>query len=321
MKSGIQVLALLAVVLASAFGASSNSFAQLTTVKLAAPTPGVMENLPLFMARDGGIFEKHGLKVEVFHFSGGDLVRAASTGAVDIAYPGASAVIMAIARGEPLKIISSASDGSFGTVWIVAPNSPLKSVKDLAGKRVGISRPGSVSHVIAQRVLEVEGLVGKAELVPTGGLGESLQAMRTGRVDSAWNSAPTVYELIKKDQARILFRAIEYFKEYQQGAVAASVTYLKSKPEVAKAFLAGLAEGIEALTARRADAIRINAKAMGLSEEVIAAALDDMPKGLLRVGIPKHVNLEAAIEEAVQAGGLTRRPTYEELVDASYLPN
>ena len=60
--------------------ASSEAPAQTVRVKVASTAKEVFDNLPLFIARDKGIFKANGLDVEVAHFSGGgEVVRAVSS--------------------------------------------------------------------------------------------------------------------------------------------------------------------------------------------------------------------------------------------------
>src|SRR5713226_7046101 len=119
------VIAVLTGFVVFALGASP-SWSQPRTVKVAATSKVVLDNLPLFVGVHMGFFEEVGQKLEISYFrGGGEVVRAITTHSVDIgATPAASAVLIAAAKGEPLKIVSSSAAPLVGVVWVVPVDSP-----------------------------------------------------------------------------------------------------------------------------------------------------------------------------------------------------
>src|SRR3982074_713833 len=82
---------------------------------------------------------------------------------------------------------------AYGILFAVPTDSPIKSVKDLAGKKVGITRPGSVSHTGLNAALSANGIAGRAELVPVGAAGDGWTVLKTGRIQVTWHTVPDVY--------------------------------------------------------------------------------------------------------------------------------
>src|SRR6185437_12543526 len=69
-------------------------------------------------------------------------------------------------------------------VVIVMPNSPLKSPKDMKGKKFGISNPKSLGEMMGVLVMEQAGLKkGDVEMTALGSLGGALTALENGVVD------------------------------------------------------------------------------------------------------------------------------------------
>jgi NitT/TauT family transport system substrate-binding protein len=293
--------------------------AQTAQVKAASTVKGAFDNLPLFVARDTGIFRKHGLEAEIAHFSGGgEVVRAISSGSMQIGMVGTSAAIIAAAAGQRLKIISAWSAPAYGMYFIVPAESPIKTAADLAGKKVGISRPNSVNHtglLAAARELHIE-----VEPVPVGSQGDSWIAMKSGRVDAGWHSVLDVFRLVEHGEARILIKLEDYVRDYQQGALVAMSDYLAKNADVAKRFIEASAEAIGFIDSHPADAARIGVKVTGYSEQATLNAIERMPKGFFRVGAPLPQQYQGSLEEAAATGTLRMRIAYDAVVDRSYIP-
>ncbi len=116
--------------LASLLLAPAPVSAQLRTVKLAASSKVIVDNLPVFVGMHMKFYEEVGMKVEPSYFrGGGEVVRAITTHSTELGLPGAGPSMIAIARGERLKILASGVGALVGIVWLVEADSPLKSLK------------------------------------------------------------------------------------------------------------------------------------------------------------------------------------------------
>ena len=94
--------------------------------------------------------------------------------------------IAAIQQGLDLKIISDNVLTVAEFVWAVKPDSPIKSVKDLKGAKIGYTNPRSTSQGLSMLLLQKGGLApNDAELVRTGGFGEGIAALDTGLITVA----------------------------------------------------------------------------------------------------------------------------------------
>ncbi len=102
----------------------------------------------------GKFLEKEGLDVEYIKF--GDVnapTKAIASNAIDIAIGASAAGALNIAAdGVPIKIIlgTQLAEAQFA----VLADSPIKSIAEFKGKRIGMSPPGSATHAIAAALLE-----------------------------------------------------------------------------------------------------------------------------------------------------------------------
>jgi NitT/TauT family transport system substrate-binding protein len=291
-----------------------------TTVKLGLGSKPLIDNLPFFIADAKGFYKKHGLAVETSHFRSAENVRALSAGSSNIISASTTTVTIAAAKGESVKILSNLSAPIYGVLWIVKTDSPLTSVSQLSGKKVGISLPGTLTHTILNAAIRKEGLK-NVEIVPLPGLGESWQAVKNGRVDVSWYAAPAVYSITSQGEARILFDASEYIQDYSQNVVVSTEDYVKKNPQTVKAFLAAVKEAIAYIETDRADALAIGAKEMDVTVPVLEQAVKKLPKDFFRIGKVTPSNLAASIAIAKETGAFKDDPTEASLTDYSLLPN
>ena len=129
--------------------------------------------MPFGVALAKGFFKEEGADVTgiVSSQGGGTSVRNAMSGvAYGEANPGAVAV--AIQNGADLKIVSDNVLTIAEFAWLVKKDSPIKTIKDLKGKKIGYTNPRSTSQALAILLLKKAGYKPEdAELVKVGGFG------------------------------------------------------------------------------------------------------------------------------------------------------
>src|SRR5262245_17985311 len=138
----------------------------------------IMSLMAWTVGQEKGFFRDAGLEQNFTEYEGGgDTIRGLLTAGSHYAMAAPSAALAAFLQGEPVRIIG----GGFGAstvVFVVKRDGPIQQIEDLKGKKIGYSKPGSNTHVLATTLNQQHGL--GAELVSTGGVGESLIALRNG---------------------------------------------------------------------------------------------------------------------------------------------
>ena len=106
--------------------------------------------LNVFIARDAGLFKKHGLEAELIQMAGPLPVAALAAGEIDY-LTGYTTGIVATGQGAPLKgIMISLRKPPF---FLVAEPS-IQRASELAGRRIGVDRIGSLQHLVARLLLK-----------------------------------------------------------------------------------------------------------------------------------------------------------------------
>jgi NitT/TauT family transport system substrate-binding protein len=143
--------------------------------------------LNIFVARDAGLFKKHGLDVELIQMAGPLPVAALAAGEIDY-LTGYTTGIVATGQGAPLKgIMISLRKPPF---FLVA-ESAMQRPTDLAGKRIGVDRIGSLQHLVARLMLKNKGAdPEKAIFTQTGSVSNTVTSLGQGAVAAAILSGP-----------------------------------------------------------------------------------------------------------------------------------
>jgi NitT/TauT family transport system substrate-binding protein len=291
-------------------------------VKVACTSKPVLDNLAIFVGMHMKFFEEVGMKVEPSYFrGGGEVIRGITSKSVDLgATAAANAVMIAIAKGEPMKIVSASLSPLAGVVWLVEADSPIKSVKDLKGKKVGFSSPGSVTHQTIQYILKKEGLDKDVQIVRVGGPGDSWAAIKNRVVDASWHVLPAYHPLILKKEARAIIRGEDYIKEYQQTVVVAMEEVIKKEPEMIRNFLKARAKAVRFIKENPEQTAQIWAEELKLPIEAIRLAYKDLNPDWYETGAPKLENLKGSMQEALEVGAIKEPLDLAKIQDLRFLP-
>ena len=163
----------------------------------------------LFVARDGGYFEREGLDVKITEFtSGAEAERAMVAGAVDMGGGGVGTTLLMANQGIKAKNVVLFQKKPIFTLVVsnkikVQPG----DLKALKGKTIGISSPGSLTDLFLRIALRDAGMDPDRDvtLVATGGLNAHLPALQAGRVDAQMTWEPATVNITRKEKAGTVF--------------------------------------------------------------------------------------------------------------------
>ena len=274
--SAIGCIVLLAAIIASFAPASS-----LDKVKFPY-SPISYHSLPFLVAYEAKLFEKHGLEVEpIFAGASSMIVQSMLAGEADLAGMAGPAVISNVLKGGDV-IQVAALVKSFSVPLYVQPS--ITQISQLSGKRVGVTRFGSVSHFTAKAILDRSN-VGDAVIVQTGGYPESMTALSTNAIAGAMIPAPQSVVLREKG-----FRELVSIKQIrdmnirfiEQGIVARR-GYADKNADLVKRFISAVYDGLKKIHDDKAFAVKVLGKYTKISranmlEESYQAGIDAFAK-------------------------------------------
>jgi NitT/TauT family transport system substrate-binding protein len=284
--------------------------------------------MPFGVALKKGYFKEEGADVTgiIASQGGGTSVRNAMSGvAYGEANPGAVAV--AINQGADLKIISDNVLTIAEFAWLVKKDSPIKTIADLKGKKIGYTNPRSTSQALAILVLEKAGLKpNEAELVKTGGFGEGVVALDLGAVDIT----PIPEPLWSKYQGkyRAVVRASDLLPPLDNVVGVTTGKAAAARGDFIRAVIRARRQAVDFMYANPDESADIIAKVYNLEPEVARSAVKNLlgshDKSGVRYWSGGEINLKA-MNEMMRAqklvGALKDDPDWTKIIDESFLPD
>lgn len=279
--------------------------------------------LPFAVAMEKGYFKNAGVDITgiISSEGGGTTVRNVLGSKLPYGEVALSAAVAAANQGIPLLIVNSGVDSVGDLLWVTLPNSPIKTIKDLEGHKMGYSRPKSVTDIVSRLALEAQHIpLDKVERVAVGGIGSQLTALKAGGISAAFMSEP-VWSKVKKD-----YRPVFYLKDILPNAhimqTVGIVTpdYAKAHPDQIRALVEGRKKGVEYIYAHPKEAADILAKAYHTDPAIMEEAVENMVKiKYWSAGAIDMAAMDRMVKGMVEVGALKKPFDLKKIIDTTYL--
>ena len=197
---------------------------------------GQFYGVPYAVAMEKGIFKKNGVDVTgiLTAAGGGTAVRNTLAGGIPFGEVSLAAAVQAINSGQKLIIIGAGAQTVSDQMWVVKKNSALKGIKDLVGKQIAYTAPGSVSNMVILMALKANGITQQqVKLVPAGDLGANLSAVSSGAVDAGFSDELVFAQ--NKERVKPLFMVRDTMDpRMMQTVMITTAEYAKAHPDIIK---------------------------------------------------------------------------------------
>jgi NitT/TauT family transport system substrate-binding protein len=272
--------ALLALALTSGLAAAQNK------ITVAVGGGACLCYLPTVLAKQLGEFDKAGLAVELVDLKGGsDALKAVLGGSADVVSGYFDHCVNLAAKKQEL-VAFVVYDRYPGLVLVVSPshNGEIKSIKDLAGKKVGVSAPGSSTDFFLKYLLKKNGLDPAGVSVIGVGLGATaVAAMEQGQIDAAVMLDPSVTVLqgshpdlqILSDTRTQKDTLGVFGGEYPGGALYSTAAWVASHEKDVQALTNAIVNTLDWIHSHSAEDImaKMPPEMVGKNKELYLAAL------------------------------------------------
>ena len=230
--------------------------------------------------------------------------------------------MQAINAGARISIVASGTQSVGDQLWVVKAGSPLRGIKDLAGKRVGYTAPNSVSNMVLLMALKANGMTAQQmQMVPAGDLGANLSAVANGALDAGFIDTLLLAQNGALVQPVFMVRDV-ISPAMMQTVCITTVEYGRAHPEVVRGILAAREEGLAYTRAHPDEAADITARAYNNPDTALfrthtkdLIAIDYWSDGRFDYGAMDQMILGLQI-----TGQLKDAPNWSKMVDPSFLP-
>jgi NitT/TauT family transport system substrate-binding protein len=311
--------------LAVVLGASGLSAARAEEIVVSGygVSPG---SIPYAIIVAKGYFKEEGIDVTIRSAVGSAVVRTLVAG--DLPYGEASIVAVAAAneQGANIRIISSNINTMGEVIWVTMPDSAVKSVKDLKGKRIAFSTPLSATQALNYIMLEGLGLKPTdVQLIAAGGFPQALTALEHGGADVATIVEPLFSA--KPGRYRPVATANQVLPIMANVNGLTTPKHMAEKGDFLRAVLRARRKAVKFITGNPAEAAKIAAPVWKVEEDVMERVIRGLITNGGVGGVPYfgegEIHVEG-IENMIRAqrliGVVKGEVNLEPIVDQSFLP-
>jgi len=223
-----------------------------------------------YVAKDKGIFAKHGLEVELVAFPGpGDSLPPLIAGHLDLTLSCPDNVVLLHGTESDAVVSVFQIDTSAGADGIVAKKS-IASAKDLKGKKVAAT-VGQVNHLLMLMALQNAGLTEQDVELVNMNADDAGAAFIAGALDAAATWEPWLSKAAAAN-GHVLFSSKDA-PGILGDCIVATRAATQSKADVIRRFIAAMDEGVQYVRSNPDESMTITAKYLGVKPAEAAEML------------------------------------------------
>lgn len=288
-----------------------------------------VNGMPFAVAQALGFFKQEGADVTGILTSsgGGTTIRNLIGGKLPYGESSLASIVAAVQQGAKLKIVSGNAHTVAEFYWIVMPNSPIRTLREIKGKKLGFTNPKSTSEALDNLLLRQVGLKsGDVELVKTGGFGPMLVALEQGAIDVAPVADPMFTK--NKQKYRVLVPATEVLPPLTNVVGVTTDEAARDKGDFIRAVIRARRRAVEYIYFNPNEAAKLIAPAYNLDVDTTKEILLSLIASTKPSGVPywgpgdiRIGPMDNMIQVEREMGSITGDVKWSELVDESFLPN
>jgi NitT/TauT family transport system substrate-binding protein len=296
--------------------ASSARAQALKKIKIGYPAISYNQ-IHIWVAKDAGLFRKHGLDAEVIFFRGGQLATQALV-AGDPPIVNIGTVVQAGLQGHDVVLIAS-SESAYAYTVVARPG--ITKIEQLKGKNIGVSGFGSASHnavLILLRKFNLEPNKDVAVVI-AGATTERLGAIEAGRVD-ATVLTPSELPRARKQGLVEVYDMLDLGIEVQGNGFATTRSFIRDHRETTLAALKAYVESLYYIPHHRQETIKIAGKYMRTSDpDVLDATYNWFVKHVAKKPYPTLKGIQFLLDQFASQLPQAKNAKPEQFVDLTLL--
>ena len=272
---------------------------------------------PLYLGERAGLFKKNQLEAQLIYMPGGSLiVQTLLSNEVGVASLAPPSAVGAWVKGAELSLVAGGIERALNVLMV---NPKIKRIEDLKGKRVAISRFGSLSDVSLRDALAFHKLRANQDVLVAqlGGLGERMGALTSGVVDGAILNVDQVFQA-EKMGFQILIDLRKLPLTYSTQGVVVSNNFLRAQRSTVKRFLRVYIEGIKIFKTDKEYSMETLGRYIKTSDrEILSKTYDVYRDAWESVPLVRREGIQQALDSIPEAKGA--KLNLDNLIDNSLI--
>ena len=268
---------------------------------------------------EAGIFRKYGLDIELLYIGGGGrAAQVIQSGEVPVGLFTGGAVINSNLAGGDLVVIGSSMNVM---TFSVVARPEIRTVEDLKGKKVGITRFGSASD-FGLKYAEGKWPVKRQRdfaVIQTGGMPEQLTALRTGVLEAAvLNVELTI--MARKEGFKELADLAKIGLSFPTSSLGTTRSYIKRNENTVRKFIRGFVDGVHYAKTQRAFGVQILKKYLRNNDNAFVNDLYDLYilQNVPQIPRPSAEALKTVLEQMAETDSRVTNLRPEQFIDTHF---
>jgi ABC-type nitrate/sulfonate/bicarbonate transport system substrate-binding protein len=267
--------------------------------------------LALFAAQQWKIFEQNGLDVETIQMRSQAANSALASGDIHYVAGVGPNSVAATLRGLPSKAVWFASES---LIYTVLARPEFKSLKELRGKRIGLTGLGGTSDVALRIALEAVGENYKDFTIVALGAPQLMSGLENGTIEAAQLNSPLNYHAKKKGFRPLL--EIDQHVQMPLGGLTASNAAIQSRTSELKRVIRSLQTAKRSLLQSKEKAIDLIMRTIKVDREVAEEMFADNTRSASGNGVPSREGMEQIVKSLQMLNQFAgKKIPYEEIAD------
>ena len=273
------------------------------------------------VGKEAKIFEQEGIDLQILSFAGDARIQQALTAdGIDVAV-GSGPGLGFRAKGVPAIGVAAMYGPPSNLSLTVAANSPIKTVADLKGKRIGVTTAGSLTDWLVRELSRQQGWGSDGiKIVPLGAIQARLAAMERGELDGVVIESANGFELEEQGKGRNLLLFGDIAQHFYTHVIFATDKIIANRPELLRRFLRGWFRTIAFMRANQDFTVKSETKTVEVRESVASRVYDTQIGSFSSDGVWDPVAIDVIRNSLKELGILDHVPDAKSIYNDQFVP-
>jgi NitT/TauT family transport system substrate-binding protein len=267
------------------------------------------------------IYEQEGIELQVLSFAGDARIQQALTAdGIDVAV-GSGPGLGFRAKGVPAIGVAAMYGPPSNLSLTVSANSPIKTVADLKGKRIGVTTAGSLTDWLTRELSRQQGWGSDGIKVEALGSAQArLAAMSRGELDGVVIESANGFELEEQGKGRNVLLFGDIAQHFYTHVIFATDKMIANRPELLRRFLRGWFKTIAFMRANKNFTVKSEMKTVDVRESVASRVYDTQIGSFSSDGAWDPVAIDVIRNSLKELGILDRVPDAKSIYNDQFVP-
>jgi NitT/TauT family transport system substrate-binding protein len=316
-----RICGLIAGLVAGALLCVSTAACALDTIRLGKAVPNSFAFGAAEVGIEAKIFESEGLDVAVSSFRGdAQMQQALAAGSLDVGLGSGPGLGFRV-KGAPMIGVAAMYGAPRNLALLIPAKSPIKSVAELKGKRIGVTTAGSLTDWVVRELSRQQGWGSNGIVIaPLGQMQARLAAMDRGELDGSVQEAANGYELEESGRTRNLILFGDIVKHFYTHVIFATDDMVDKRPELLRRFLRAWFRTVAFMKENREFTVKSEQRTLDVRQSIVEKIYDAQMVGFSMDGAWDPEAIDVIRSSLKELGILPMVPDAKALYTDKFVP-